>query len=383
MSTKILRSVLGTVGLSLLASGCFTGEAADEPAPSLEVVRNDSLYMKGIAQKLGNQTALKLDLTDEKQFDFVQHRMRRAGVTPRSAPEVFQRLFRSRDLAIAKKLNAFGKSSHDLAPQDAAGAVPERCDGFVFPEELKAGEFTTQAKAGCINGFDYNYTDMYQYDADGNVLAYDAVENWVDGVTDLHITSVPPEGKEVWADGFIAAYTDTTEEYYYYPTSMLTNHKSATQITLTMDHPTDLNRNGEIRMCLERSTSSADCDYKHDMAGAISGDRIYDSAGNGLFPVYPAPYNNNKLYIPMKGSSTPALANSMVIDRAKAWLTLSSPGDTTPGGGFCTKDLTGSPTSSCRPSPPSARGSGSSTSRPSSATRSGRIIASITARTST
>jgi choice-of-anchor C domain-containing protein len=353
MSKSIVsRSVLGGFALLLLASGCAVDSADDEPIPSPEQVKQDSLYAKAMFDQRGKRGAMRLDLSEDRQFALVKNRLLRAGLSRFSSPDLFERLTAARELAVAKKLNAFGRSSHDLLPQDATSpeATP-RCDTFLTIDELDPTLFTTQAVATCADGFEQVVLDSNQYDESNNLLASDSEEADEDGAAELLVSSTPPS-ESVWADSMVMARTSTTTEFFYTATDNLMNHlvvqdTSSVKITMTMSAPTETNwasaTPGEIRVCLERGTSLADCDYKHAQTGPCSGDALCDNASNPSFPIDTPTYDPAKLYLPLRGNSPPSVANNLVIDYATAWLTLTGAGATTPAGGLCTRDLTGSP----------------------------------------
>ncbi|AKT42125.1 Hint domain-containing protein [Chondromyces crocatus] len=348
MSKLSFRNLVGLVSVSILASACTVTTDDAEEMPSPEVVREDMSRMKLRFEKTEKRTAIKLDLADEGQFRFVQNRMRRSGITAKSAPEIFERLTVARERAIALKAGVVG-GGLDVQPLNAGGAAPEYCDTFAFTLEADANQFKTQGRAGCIDGLEYVYQDSYQFDENLNVLAFDYKESTgidePDGVADVELNSAnPPVDRGVYADSFVFASKNGVDESYYHMTTQIVNAATETPVNINMSAPYDLNANNEIRLCLERDTESADCDYKHTTWGVCSGAAICDRNNNPAFPIYPGTtYNDDKLYMPMKGSSTPAAANSLVVDKASAWLSLSSPGDTTPAGGFCKADLTGAP----------------------------------------
>ncbi|EYF06909.1 Hint domain-containing protein [Chondromyces apiculatus] len=350
MSKLSFRNLLGLVSLSILASACTISTEDAEEMPSPEVVREDASYMKMRFETAEKRTSLKLDLADDKQFRFMENRMRRAGITAKTAPEIVDRIMVAREKAIAMKAGVSG-SSLEARALDAAGAAPESCDTFVFAQEVDDQHLKTQGRAGCINGLEYVYQDSYQFDANLNVLAFDYKESTgvdePDGVADVELdTANPPVDQGVYADSFVFATKNGVDEAYYHMSALLVNAaaEAPVPVSINMGAPYDQNVDNEIRLCLERETEDPACDYKHRPWGACSGNAICDRNDNPAFPIYPAgTYNDDKLYMPMKGSSTPAAANSLKVDKASAWLTLSSPGDTTPAGGFCKADLTGAP----------------------------------------
>lgn len=352
------------LGCGIAALGCSGAADVDEPL-DLETMAADSRYMRNLAEKGGGEGAVKIDLADDRQFGFLRNRLRGNGIDPESAPRVFEGLQLARDKAIAIKT---GKVHPSVAA--ASATSQDRCGMYIVSERLDATKFSSLARGSCIGGATYSYVDQYQYDQNWNMLSYDYKEEWNKGIAaDVKLSTVPPSNKAVFAEGIVYHETTTTVEAYYYVTSTYTNHlpdpasakdpgsggvQSIKAPTVQNDvmypatAPKDVNGNGTILLCLERNTSSSDCDYKHATTGACGGTSLCE-LNTPKFPIDTATYDDNKLYMPLEGKSLPAhgpsssSSNPWAIKSAKAWLTMRTAGGNTPAGGFCKKEMTGNP----------------------------------------
>lgn len=345
MSRSILRnaSLLSAVALSLLASAC-AGTEDEEPMPSSEEIAQDEQYMQQAFEKRGSREAMQIDLADDKQFKYLRNKLRVHGIDKLSAPEVHEQLGLARERAIAAKLQR-SPGGIDYNPLNAGeGTEDPRCSTEIYVDELDADNFKTVMQSGCIEGFNYDAMIMEHFAGTQKVLEV-AAESWVDG--NLHEEAVTPQpamDKEMSAKVTMLATTPAgTTEAFYLQTPPMVNHQLNTPVRINMDHPLDQDWNGQILVCLERSTNSPTCDYKHTTSGTCAGNALCDRANDPKFPVYPATYNTNRLYLPMKGSSVGAAANGMVIDKIRSWATLDTPDGDGSKGGFCKGDLTGSP----------------------------------------
>lgn len=339
-----LRGSVILIAFSTLAVGCSGAPNQLDPV-SEDVLLEGSLHMKSLFQRAGDTWAIKIDLGDDRQYQFLKNRMRASGITPETAPRLYAGLL---------------QENQRNATSTSTSVDPPRCDMFIIPTQLIDTQFSSLARGTCIDGAIYSYIDQYQYDQDGTVLGYDFTEQWNGGIAaDVNLDSVPTSGKAVWADGVAYQETSTTVESYYFATKRFDNNKQpGAQVTGTLTAPVDVTADNKIALCLERNTDSTGCDYKHTnpiAGGPCSGNHICKQ-NISEFPVWPTPYDNKKLYIPISGYSGPVAPNSpsnpFVIDYAKAWLTLRSAGSSTGAGGLCTKDLTGSGIVGLVPVPP-------------------------------
>ncbi|HRI63750.1 MAG TPA: Hint domain-containing homing endonuclease [Polyangium sp.] len=330
-------------GLLALTGGCAGTTNDDEMVSSAaQAISANANYMRSLVRQNGNMGRIKVDLADNRQFQFLDARLRASGITPDTAPSLHAKLNAERERAIARRN---GGTPNDPAPlaaeQNIVEANPSRCDAFVIPEQLDVQTFKTLTRGTCVAGADYTYVDTYHFDEEGNVEAYDFKEEWGNGIkVDLNMGSPTPAGKAVFADAITYQETTTTVESYYYVTNVYDNHllTPSTTVTGTLTAPADVLPNGLIKYCLDRNQYLADCDYEHGSTGC-NGTSICE-ANIAKFPVIPQPYNQDLLYMPMAGYSANVARINMVIHEVKAWLTLRNAGSTTPPGGFCSADLT-------------------------------------------
>ncbi len=339
--------------LVALGSGCAETSIMDEEsiASAEQALSANAAYMRGLVEQKGALGRVKVDMADNRQFQFLDARLRASGLTPQTAPELHAKLRQERERAIGRQNGGGGngngngnESDLNTLVADAPNAVDgtPRCDVFVIPEQLDTQVFKTLTRSSCVAGADYTYVDTYHFDEVGNITAYNFAEDFGNGVkVDLKLPSTTPANKAVFADAISYEETTTTVESYYYVTKVYDNHlfTPATTVTGTLTAPADVLPNGLIKYCLDRKAYQADCDYEHGSGVACNGNSICE-ANVAKFPVLPQPYNLNLLYMPMAGYSAPVARPNMAIHEVKAWLTLRNAGATTPPGGFCTADLT-------------------------------------------
>lgn len=332
------RAIASTLFFApLLACGVESPESepvADleqEPATADELVA-DAEYMRELFEDHDDSRALSIDLADDQQYRFLKGRLAAAGLTSVSAPELIDRVEAARFRAM-----------EGLVPR-----TTDRCDIFVTNEDADEGTLKTLGRSTCVDGSDYTFVQVCHYDDLGNLLDCSVEEEFSAGIeTDVETQTITPMG---FADAISYQLTSSGEEFYYYVMPLTTT----TPMSLNMSTPADLTGSGGVQVCLERSTWSGDCDYKHAFdGGPCSGNALCNSQNQALFPVWNGGtsigagiYNDNRLYMPLQ--SNPGFTHILpfsgaVINSARAWLTLRTPGDTTPAGGLCTADFTNSP----------------------------------------
>lgn len=310
-------------------------DSLEDRMPTAEELRSESEYMRELfaeQETSGQPHAVAIDLADDEQYRFMVHRLRSAGMSRLSSPELFERIDHARFMAV-----------NDLKPRSAGASS---CDMFITADDAPEGTLGTVGRASCVDGSDYSMLQVCHYDEFGVLLDCGIAEEFVDGIaTDVETQTLTPKGL---ADGVSFHIKGATEEFYFYTTGLST---TSHELRLHMAHPQDLTNDNNVQLCLERSTGSTDCDYKHASSGACSGNSLCDNADQALFPVFnpgqtgaaAGQYNNNRLYMPLQSNFNPPVPVGSVITSARAWLTLRSAGDTTPAGGLCTANFTGSP----------------------------------------
>jgi hypothetical protein len=326
------------LALPLLACGVDSQDSTDVDAlaaelPTIDQLVDDAQYMREIFEENDEPRAVSLDLGDDRQYQFLVNRLRSAGLSPATAPELFDRVERARFRAM-----------NDLVPRDGG----DRCDMFITTEDAPEGTLGTIGRASCVDGSDYSLLQVCHYDDLGNLLDCSVEEQFGAGITaDVVTQTITDYGT---ADGLSYHVTSQGEEFYYYAMALTTT--TVPTLRLNMAHPADLTNSGGIQLCLERNTWSTDCDYKHATSGACSGNSLCNNVDQPQFPVFSpgagtgsGTYNDNRLYMPLQTSTTfsHTVPVGATINSARAWLTLQSSGDSTPAGGLCTADFTSSP----------------------------------------
>lgn len=340
MSPKSLthRAIISTLCFAPLLA-CGVDSSDSEPVADLEQELSpdedlvaDAQYMRELFEDHEEPRALPLDLADDQQYRFLKHRLASAGLTSLTAPELVDRVEAARFRAV-----------EGLVPR-----TTDRCDMFVTNEDAPEGTLKTLGRSTCVDGSDYTFVQVCHYDDLGNLLDCTVEEEFGAGIdTDVETQTVTAMG---FADAISYQLTSSGEEFYYYVMPLTTT----TQLSLNMSTPADLTGSGDVQVCLERSTWSGDCDYKHAFdGGSCSGNALCNNQNQALFPVWSpgggtgaAIYNDDRLYMPLQtnpGFTHVLPLNGAVINSARAWLTLKTPGDTTPAGGLCTADFTNSP----------------------------------------
>lgn len=333
------RALIATLAIApMLACGMDSQDpellAALEQDQELTVdeLLADAEYMREVFEENDvERKAIALDLGDDRQYRFLVNRLRSAGMTPLSSPELFDRVE-----------NARFRAMNDLVPRST-----ERCDMFITTDQAPEGTLSTIGRSSCVDGSDYSFVQVCHYDDVGNLLDCTFEEEFGAGIdSDVLTETITTAG---FADGVSYHLTSSGEEFYFFykPLTTTTGTRS-----LFMSQPADLNGSGDVQLCLERNTWSGDCDYKHATSGTCSGNALCNDDDQALFPVFnpgagnaSGQYNDNRLYMPLATSPTVShvVASQATLNSAKAWLTLKTPGDSTPAGGLCTADFTTSP----------------------------------------
>jgi hypothetical protein len=324
-----------------------------------KVLRADEAYMNSLFEKAGDhQNGMSIDLSDDRQFNFLKNRLASQGITPETAPGVYKVLRDDR----LKSLS--GLQEKNVDPCGNFGIVTGN------PSSPAA-----QAMASCFGGHGYMYLDTNLQDSTGRT-ASQFVEDFGNKLTlelkttlDPSIAATLPKacgdenaGCWVTCNSTVAALTAAGSSYKYFVCSTVSNRAS-----LEMSHPRDFHATpteGGVRVCLNRewltSVDAEDCDYLHSTVAAtcptdsICDNRwVKDGSVNGNH-VIAGGYVQGKLYVPVKGgaggdipdyyddgASFPSvegiIASQSVptVLEAKAWLTLDTVGAVTPGGGIC------------------------------------------------
>jgi hypothetical protein len=293
----------------------------EDELPTADDLIADSQYMREVFEEQEADKAVAVDLADDRQYRFLVNRLRSAGLSRTTAPELFDRVDRAR-----------WQATNDLAPR-----TTERCDMFITPDDAPDGTLGTVGRSSCVDGSDYSLLQVCHFDEFETLLDCTVEEEFGGGITaDVVTHTVTNMG---FADGVSYHLTNTGEEFYYYVSALTT---TAANLRLVMAHPADLNGSGDVQVCLERSTDSGDCDYKHAYSGSCNGNALCNNVNQALFPVFntgvgsgTGVYDDANLYMPLQSSGTYLVPTGSTVNSARAWLTLKSSGDSTPAGGLC------------------------------------------------
>lgn len=309
-------------------------ENLEQDMPTSEELQVEAQYMQELFEEQSSDTrphAMAIDLADDEQYRFLVHRLRAAGMSRLTAPELFERVDHARLVA-----------TNELTPRSVGAPA---CDMFITTDDAPEGTYGTIGRSSCVDGSDYSLLQVCHYDASGVLLDCTVEEEFGDGIdADVVTHTITDEG---FADGVSYHLKGAGEEFYYYVSALTT---TAANVRLFMAHPEDLTGDGTVQVCLERSTGSTDCDYKHSPSGTCSGNSLCNNVDQELFPVYNSSggtgsgqYDNDRLYVPMQSDHTYLVPNGSTVNGARAWLTLRSTGDNTPAGGLCTAEFSSSP----------------------------------------
>lgn len=273
-----------SLGLAPAVMGCWTEEPALQEAtvidselvamPTTEVLVRDSSYMVRLFEETSDgQPFFKIDLGDQRQYEFLVHRLLRAGKTPSNSPRLFQRLAESR-------------AAHRTNPGEAStasgvGGGGVRCGHFMIANgEATGSTFNVSAHAlvSCFGGMDFIALDQAVFHANEDetgltLLASNYMEDFagIEVRTPVLQASIPTgQGKLAIADSVGFASDDVTGEfeatYVRFKTEAETPaiiRENNSDTCCEFDHPRDSTGDGNIRLCYRRSffAGLGDCDY--------------------------------------------------------------------------------------------------------------------------
>lgn len=306
--------------------------------PTAEILLDETQYMRALALAQGGGEALRIDLSDDMQYDFVKHKLLLAEITPWTAPEVFSRLETARTRAV---------NGDEFRGTPVCGLV------VLTNSDQPNGSFTHTGLSSCFNNdAAYTFMQVCQYDDFGTLLNCAANEVFGDVVAPNVVTH--SVAQYALADGISMHIGSLGEEFYFYTTALLEN---TDVFQLNIEHPRDTDGNPGVTLWMERSPSPGNWDYRHTSNGVCGGNSMCLPGDVPAFPVFnptavgPAQntYNNNRLYMPLEtwdiGAPPPAtpaalLPNAAVLNWAKLWMTLQTQGNNTPPGGLCQTTFT-------------------------------------------
>jgi hypothetical protein len=337
-----MRSAVRCVVIAALTASCVTeaprevllGETNQELSRQ---IGDDSRYMRKLFadKKTGIGIDARIDLSDPAQFRFVKNRMTAAGKTAQNSPELFSRLERSKDQAIAARAAA-------SLTDDPIATAEDFCAGHILlGQEAKSGSAilfnNTRPIVSCPNGSSYLFVDIYTFNMNlaGTEFIFVAGAEAEDFsgqrvFDDLAISPALPAtlGRVNYSDSYAVTFDASGREQYTYlavesgivpvppaPTSINLQHPKI--------HPW-INNGGNIEMC-ELRGHPTQCDYAvgnltngvftgwvTNAAGIYTGIAgVANNTGTATVPwaaeaasyvAFPTPFTPGHLYLPTIGT---------------------------------------------------------------------------------
>jgi hypothetical protein len=343
-SAKIYRRAIARTGLAsvlaLAVCGCGQGDPAFEPdfsaPPDAETLAEEARYMHQIAtQKAKDDTSgvIRLDLSDDRQYQFLVHRVLASGNTPENSPRLFSKMKQMRVEAVARAATSPKPGGDEPVEEAAAALNGPGCEHFL-DKKLTLVDSGTKSKihvsslVTCFGGanYPYAYADVTTYETDTagtyyTPTSYQYMEKY-GGVTDF--LTLPTEspvnvnvGLHHYVDSVGYVENDLGESEYTY--AFFKGPAENPNPTILIDHPKEWNGGAPIRVCIKRSSAygNGDCDYAAvDASGKpatyasvgiakmtpINGVWMADPAANNRWLPW-APYSPaTNLYLPLAGT---------------------------------------------------------------------------------
>jgi hypothetical protein len=379
------RFIVPFAFLSLIGAGCGGEQKDPDQAfytlPDEATLAEESRYMQTIfEEKVGDKPFgfMRVDLSDDKQYQFMVHRLLASGNTLENAPRLFAGVQRMRAEAQARVKGGSASDGNEPIQSASSALTGGNCGQFIdAPVSLTANGTLSNMKAKvkltCFGGinYPYSYADLTTYETDEaesfyTITGYEYVESY-DGAMNVQTLAVESaltvnSGKYHFTDSL--AYAEDADGN---PESLYASEKkqaiNPNPVILSL-HPKEFNGGPPIRSCIARSSTygNGDCDYAAVDAGGtpamwnavgiakmtyIGGKWVADpAAANRWFPWTPfVPVTN--LYLPLagtfdagsKGINGADCKITKFLPTTSAVLTLKSTG------GWCyNKNLDGNPT---------------------------------------
>ena len=275
-------------GCSVEDNGSINNEFVAQPTEDRLIA--DSMYMAQIFADKGDSVPfIRLDLSDDRQFQYVQNRLAYRGKNPQNSPYLFDRLDETR------KRHQLARDKGESITK-AAGGGPLGCGVFPFlGGEVQGPNFvvTGQTQITCRGNLDYMWSDLQLYETDEDETYLSMLSNgWAEdfGVFELFTNeiqgSVVIDGnKLVKVNGFSMGsdfatgvdeflFTDTKSVADQFATITTYNPPAiGTTDGCNVDHPRDVTGDGIVRLCYQRSKTAGigDCDYAAVNAAGVPG----------------------------------------------------------------------------------------------------------------
>jgi hypothetical protein len=338
----VIRSAVQYVALAALTAGCVTEAKQEEISlgeTNQELARQsgeDSRYMRQVFQ--GSQRAAgiqgRIDLADPGQYRFVKNRLSAAGKTPQNSPELFTRLERSKQKAVAAKTS--------LAA-DTMTSATDFCAGYILlGQESKSGTSSilfsgTRPVVSCPGGSSYLYVDVYTFNMNlaGTEFIFVAGAEAEDFTgqpvfDDMAINAVLPAtlGRVNYTDSYAITYNAAgVEQYTYFAVESGIVPVPPAPAAINLQHPRIhpwIANGGSIEMC-ELRGHPTQCDYAvgnltngaftgwaTNAAGIYTGIAgVATNTGTATVPwqadlssyvAFPTPFTPGRLYLPTIGT---------------------------------------------------------------------------------
>lgn len=326
--------------LALIVAGCDQEDPAFEPDfwthPDADTLADEARYMHQIATKASKDDTsgvIRLNLSDDRQYQFLIHRLLASGNTPENSPRLFSKMKQMRMEAIARvAMNP--KPSGDEPVTEVASALSGPGCNHLLDNKLTLADSGTKSKINvssiltCFGGanYPYAYADVTTYETDtaGSYYTptnYQYAEKY-GGVTDF--VTIPTEspltvniGLHHYVDSVGYMENDLGESEYTY--AYFKGPAENPNPVILIDHPKEFNGGAPIRVCIKRSSAfgNGDCDYAAvDASGKPATSTSVGVAKmtliNGLWQADPAvnnrwvpwaPYSPmTNLYLPLAGT---------------------------------------------------------------------------------
>jgi hypothetical protein len=266
---------LATVAIAGPATAATAVTAKKQQAPARGVLLADASRMTRLFRTTMEARTpelampfLRLDLSDEAQYQFVLNRVLASGNSPDNSPRLFQSLEKARELA-------------------RSGAAPssQQCSQLISLEESTLPGtmlYKSAAQVSCFGNDGYLYSDVQAHQANAELINHKLLDRRAHeeygtqaGATDrasLELTYRYEKDQVLQIDSLVLGFDAKTgaalASYASVATSGVSDPVNSLQQDPTIYHPKDLlnapDENANTRICLERGANVGthiDCDY--------------------------------------------------------------------------------------------------------------------------
>jgi hypothetical protein len=219
----------------------------------------DRKYVRNLMKR---NVAMAINHADPRQHRFAVARMKLAGKTRASSPELFEQMDRLQLTHAAR-----GLTPGQMLPMTVDdGTWQSQHMMLVTGKSATAGVVGSGSMASRTAALSYGYVDCSVYDGDGNALgdpSYQEVFGNMPYITprctgDSSFASTPTlEGDSFLTENLLS--TNVMNQSYILGRVVSDDAGDPTLNLPTIEHPADLNADGFIKACLDRS--DAGCEY--------------------------------------------------------------------------------------------------------------------------